>query len=176
MLILKFYPQKQMEGCPRGKPLFCTQGPPSPCTLPTPLVPLLWLSLLDLASSNGTQIWLPCESKQKLPWGSSCSLIYIPPAKGQGCRSQRQPVKLSTVCPYLPAQCFPASEQASSHFPDTADGNRCTCHKREKFKVKSETSTKSFAGEYTRGHQAHKEGRRHRDSDHQCNLWNLGKE
>lgn len=52
--------------------------------------------LLDLASSNVVQIWLPCESKQKLPRGSLCSLIYIPLAKGQGCQSRWQPVKLST--------------------------------------------------------------------------------
>lgn len=153
-----------MEACLGGQPLLPTKGPPSPCALPTTLVPpRLWLSLLDLASSNVVQLWLPCESKQKLPRGSSCSLIYIPPAKGQGCQSQQQPVKLSRACPYLLEQCFPASEQASSHFSNTEQGNTCTCRKPETLKIESQTPTKSFDSKYTRAHKARQEGSRCRD-------------
>jgi hypothetical protein len=60
--------------------------------------------------------------------------------------------------PYLPAQRFPALEQASIHFSKIADGNICSCHKPQALKMKSESSTKNFDSEDARAHKAHKEG------------------
>lgn len=76
--------------------------------------------------------------------GALCSLIYIPPCQGSALSESVAAGQAPHSLSYLPAQRFPALEQASTHSSKTADRKMYVPATHPKLgKMKSESSTKN---------------------------------